>query len=45
MNVPDDPRPVPAGMSATLTISSAGPDGMELKRRPDDRVLDLVDRR
>ena len=43
MNVPDEPRPVPAGMSATLTISSDGPIGMQLERRPDDRMLDLVD--
>ena len=43
MKVPDEPRPVPAGMSARLTISSDGPDVVQLERAPDDRVVDLVD--
>ena len=31
MNAPDEPRPVPAGTSAMLTISSDGPTGWRLR--------------
>ena len=43
MNVPEEPSPVPAGMSATLTISSDGPIGCCWSAVSDDRMIDLVD--
>ena len=44
VKLPDDPRPVPAGMSAMLVISSrrsSQPD--QPQRLADERVLDLLD--
>ena len=46
VKLPDDPSPVPAGMSAMLVISRCGVvDADQLQRLADDRVLDLVDAR
>ncbi len=44
VNDPDEPRPVPAGMSATLTISMPGRDLVARRATSRiERVLDLVD--
>ena len=43
MNEPDDPSPVPEGMSATLTISMPGLDLVEAEDLADQGVLDVVD--
>ena len=44
VKLPDEPRPVPAGMSASVVISICGVlEVHQLQRFPDDRVLDLVD--
>ena len=44
MKLPDDPSPVPAGMSASVVISTCGVLKLEqLERLADDRMLDLVD--
>ena len=46
VKLPDDPSPVPAGMSAMLVISRYGAaDAGQPQRLADDRVLDVVDRR
>ena len=44
MKLPDEPRPVPAGMSASVVISSCGVRRSHQPHRlADDRVLHLVD--
>ena len=45
VKLPDDPRPVPAGMSAMLVISSRLAESAGVERLPDDRMLDLGDPR
>ena len=43
MKVPEDPKPVLAGMSATLTSSMGGTDRVETEGFTDDRMLYLID--
>ena len=45
MNDPDEPSPVPAGMSATLTISMPGCIVVALEHLADQGVLDVLDPR
>ena len=44
MKLPEEPRPVPAGMSAMLVISSRRSSQLDqLQRLADQRVLDVLD--
>ena len=44
MKDPEDPSPVPEGISASDTISNAGLDLVVTQHLADDPMLDLVDR-